>query len=452
VDTFSLGDRRREEQRIDAVLRARPDLILIAGGTDGGAQEALLKLVETVTLACHLLPTDSQTKVLYAGNQALQEKVAETLASVASVHNAPNLQPELGQEVLAPARLELARVFEDVRLAQVGGFAPLAQAAGGRILPTAQAEGQIVRFLSRKHERTKGVLGVHVGSASTSVAAAFKGDLHLAVRPDLGVGVHAPAILAEEPLEHFTRWLPFEISEADVRDFIFDKAAHPHTIPEDVRDLHLEQALARQVLQAGLRRARSMGWPGPRGDLLSGFDLILGCGAVLSRAPRPGSAALVLLDALQPVGITSLGVDPYHLAAALGAAAYVNPIAVAQVLEAGALLNLGLAVSVTGRARPGEVVCQARLVAEGGTELSQEVRFGTLEVLSLPYGQSARLTLKPRAGMDVGFGPGRSRTLPVAGSAVGVIIDARGRPIVFPGPAAKRHEAVQHWHLKVAGV
>jgi hypothetical protein len=46
LDTFSLGDVRGEDEQIDAVLAARLDLLIIAGGSDGGASRALLKLVE----------------------------------------------------------------------------------------------------------------------------------------------------------------------------------------------------------------------------------------------------------------------------------------------------------------------------------------------------------------------------------------------------------------------
>src|SRR5689334_6502940 len=157
VETLSLGDRRREDQQIDAVLAAKPHLILIGGGTDGGASDALLKLVEVVGLACHLLPPDAKAKVLYLGNAALTDKVTQLLSGVAAVYIAPNVQPELGQEVLAPARVELAKVFEELRLEQIGGFHALSGWTGGRILPTAPAEAQAIRFLSRTLEGVKSV-------------------------------------------------------------------------------------------------------------------------------------------------------------------------------------------------------------------------------------------------------------------------------------------------------
>jgi hypothetical protein len=451
LDTLSLGDRRREEQRVDALLAAKPNLILIAGGTDGGARDAVLMLAETVSLACRLLAHDTRPNVVYVGNTALQEQIVALLADGAIISTAPNILPELGAESPAPARAELARVFQELRLSQIGGLRDLAGYAGGRLLPTAQAEGNIVRYVSRALGTRNGILSVNVGSASTSMAAAFDGELYLNVRPDLGVGVNAATVLSETSFDNLARWIPQEIAENAIRDFVFNKSVRPHTIPADATDLQLEHALAREVLRAALRTARA-GWPrsapGVRSDLLPWCDLIVGGGAVLGQAPRPGASALLLLDALQPTGVATLLLDAHHILAALGAAAYVNPLAVVQAFDSG-FLTLGMAITAIGAARPDAVVCQAKLVYENGTDLTVDVKAGSLEVLPLPLGQDGKLTLKPRSGIDVGFGPGRSKTFEVTGGAVGVIIDARGRPIVFPKAADKRFEMMQEWSLKI---
>jgi hypothetical protein len=449
VEKLSLGDHRRQDQQIDAVLAAKPHLILIGGGTDGGAGEALLKLVEVVGLACHLLPPDAKARVLYLGNAALTDKVTQLLSGIATVYIAPNVQPELGEEVLAPARIELGKVFEELRLEQIGGLHALSSWTGGRILPTAPAEAQTIRLLSRILDSAKSVLGVSVGSASTALATAVSGELHSSVCPDLGVGLNAAKVLEETSLNDFLHWLPFEFSEAAAREFILNKSLYPHTLPMEVNDLYLEHALARQVIRATLRRARRR-WP--HTELLPAFDLIIGSGAVLGRLPRPGTAALILLDALQPTGFTRLSLDAHHLLAALGALSYVHPLAVAQVMETEPLVNLGPAFSLVGRARMGEVICQVRLVSETGAEAAVEIKSGSLEVLSLPPGQQGKLTLKPRPGIDAGSGPGRSRTRDITGGVAGVMIDGRGRPIVFPTNPEKRYETVQQWIWKVGGV
>ncbi|MGH2523844.1 MAG: glutamate mutase L, partial [Anaerolineales bacterium] len=455
LDTLSLGDHRREDQQIDAVIRTRPEVILVAGGTENGATDALARLIETVGLACHLLPPEVKAKVLYLGNAKLRDRVAELLGGVAVVHSAPNVQPELNVERLTPARAALAKLYEELRLEQIGGLQNIAPWAGGRLYPTAQAEGHIIRYFSQALGPGKGVLGVDVGSASTTLAAAFGGDLTLNVFTDLGVGVSAATALKEAAIEHFTRWVPYEISAEAMRDFILNKALYPHTVPADVRDSYLEYALARQVMRAALRRARR-DWPRTaralRPDLLPSFEAIFGGGAVLTHAPRPGLAALMMLDGLQPAGLTELFLDGHHLAAALGALAYVNPTAVVQILSSD-FMSLGTAISVITRGSTGSVACTATLTPAQGPETSVEVKFGTIEVLPLPLNQTGKLTLKPRMGVDLGFGPGRGKTIKeLSGGAVGVIIDARGRPIRFPDTPEKRCESVQQWIWKVGGL
>jgi hypothetical protein len=455
LDTFSLGDVRGEDEQIDAVIAARPELLIIAGGSDGGATRALLKLVETVGLACHLLPPGSHTKALFVGNADLQTRMNELLGRVSAVRLAPNVQPELGRERLDTANSELGQVYEEIRLEQVGGFAQLAQWAGGRIYPTAQAQGTFARFLSKLPAWPRGVLSVDAGSAATSVAAAWNGDLRLSVQTNLGLGAGAGAAIADGPVDQVTRWLPSAVSDDAFREFVWDKAAHAGTLPADPDQLWLELALARQVIRTAVRRARP-DWPAdaptPRPELLPWFSLILGGGAVLGHAPRPGLAALVLLDALQPCGVTRLLIDAYHLAPALGAAANVSPLLVAQVHDSAALLDLGTAVSLIGRARLGDPACSVKLNEEGGAETSLEVPFGTLALLPLAAGRSAKLSLRPRPGFNAGFGMGRSRTLTLTGGVLGIIIDARGRPIALPRPPDKRQELVKQWTWKMGGV
>lgn len=454
ADSLSLTDRRRRDEQLDAVLRARPDLVILVGGTDAGASAATLQLAETLGLACLQMPGERRLPVLYAGNAALQPRITEMLGNIVTLSTAPNLQPEIGRETLDGARAELARLTAEVRASQVGGLGDLTQLAGGQVLPTAQAEGQVVRFLSRMAATPRGILSVNVGSAATSVAAAFGGQLFLTVAPDLGVGVSAQNVLADAPMDQFLRWLPAGLGEAEARAWAWERSLRPHTLPADADDLQREQALARQALRGALRRARAH-WPrqlpGPRGDLLPDCDLIIGGGAALSRAPTAGAAALMLLDALQPTGLTSLALDPNHLLAAVGAAAYANPLAAVQVLESGALLRLGLVISARGPAREGELIGTAKLAA-GGQELAVDIKAGALEVLPLPLGQPGTLTLKPRPGIDLGFGPGRSQTFEVdQGGVVGVIIDARGRPLAFPRDPARRAAAVQQWGCRLAG-
>ena len=79
VDTIRLNDKRKPEQQIDSLLRLRPDLILVAGGTDNGATHSVQHLLETIGLACYILPPENRPALLFAGNKNLAEEIKSSL-------------------------------------------------------------------------------------------------------------------------------------------------------------------------------------------------------------------------------------------------------------------------------------------------------------------------------------------------------------------------------------
>jgi hypothetical protein len=139
--------------------------------------------------------------------------------------------------------------------------------------------------------------------------------------------------------------------------------------------------------------------------------------------------------------------DPYNLVPAVGAAAGLLPMITVQVLESGSFVSLGTVVSPVGRGREGKPVLRIRIEPEsGGEPIEGIVRYGQIVLLPLRQGEHARMTLRPEKGFDVGFGGrGKAGALRVAGGALGVIIDARGRPLELSKDPAHRRELNQKW-------
>ncbi len=456
IESIDLLDRRKDEEHIDRIIAARPDLILVAGGTDGGATASVLRMVELVRLAVSLISEDLRPRVVYAGNQHLAATVAERFGERSPLAIAPNIRPSLLQEDLAPTRLRLAEVIAEVRGERVGGYEELRQWSGGYLMQTADAFGRVVRYLSEVYDPAKGVLGVDLGASHTTVAAAFAGDLYMNVWSDLGLGASLPGLLRHVDVEEVQRWLPIEASPSVIRDYIYNKGLSPGTVPVEGDELHLEYALARLSIQAALTRAQR-GWPAEWGGgswLLPPMEPIVASGGALARAPKPGYAALALLDGLQPTGISTLILDPYNLAPALGAAAGPLPMVTVQVLNSGSFVSLGTVVAPVGRAKVGRPALRLRLEREGGGEdMEGVVRVGQLVVLPLRQGEYANLTLRPERGFDVGFGgPGRAGALRVSGGVVGLIIDARGRPLTLPRELDRCRELNRKWLHDIGAV
>jgi len=455
VETLDLSDHRKPDQQMDSIVRSRPDLVVLAGGTDGGAARSIQKMLEAVGLACYLTPMEKRPMVLYAGNQRLAGEVQELLGGHAgTLQISPNVRPALETEDLAPGMHELASLVMKLRQRQLKGVDELNLWAAGNILPTAYAQGRMIRFLSKLYEATRGLLCVNVGASATSVAAGFQGELTLGVYPQYGMGENLAGILQYTEIDDIMRWLQLDISPSTVREYLFQKSLYPSSIPATKDEQAIAQAIARQALYLAVRTAQK-DFPASarpaRTGVMPPLDLILGRGGAVSDGTSLGQSLLLLLDAIQPVGIMPILLDQNNLLPLLGAAASRNHYLPVQVIESGAFIGLGTVVSVIASAGFGEQVLRARLAYSDGTEARAEVKFGGLEILPLPTGQTARLSLQPLRRAEAGLGPGRSGTVPVTGGAMGVVIDARGRPLQLPTDPVRRRELIKKWYYTVGG-
>ena len=96
-------------------MRLKPDLVIAAGGTDAGASQSVMKLLEAVGLAAFLLPGEQRPDILFVGNRELQEEVKISLENIASINFAPNIRPDLDTEQLEASRVQLASLYTKIR-------------------------------------------------------------------------------------------------------------------------------------------------------------------------------------------------------------------------------------------------------------------------------------------------------------------------------------------------
>jgi len=183
------------------------------------------------------------------------------------------------------------------------------------------------------------------------------------------------------------------------------------------------------------------------------FEPILAGGGALSDAARPGQGLLLLLDSIQPVGVTTVILDQNNLLPLLGAAAAQNNVLPVQVMESGAFLSVGTVVSPVVSASHGSSIMRAKLTYENGTEARMDLKYGALETLPLRTGEVGKLTVQLQRGADIGFGPGRAPREPmsVAGGALGLVLDGRGRPLGLPADAGRRRELIKKWNWTLGG-
>ena len=167
------------------------------------------------------------------------------------------------------------------------------------------------------------------------------------------------------------------------------------------------------------------------------LDMVIGSGGVLSHAPNRAQAALMMMDAYQPEGITMLTVDSIFMMPHLGVLSEHLYDAAKEVFERDCIVRVGTCVAPTGVGKPGE-----HCVRVHGSGIDESVPFGEIKVVPFTDSMGDSITVEPGRNFDVGAGKGkpvtvtkfdksrgsRNQTTNLIEGTVGLIIDARGRP------------------------
>lgn len=468
MDVIASNDGRLPHEKIERIRTLRPDMILLSGGVDGGTVSHVVELAELIAAADPKprFGIGYNLPVIYAGNIAARELVHQTLKDKSALEIVENIRPVLERENLGPARHKIHDLFMEHVMAHAPGYRKLMEWTDVPIMPTPGAVGLLIENLGRS--KNISVLGVDIGGATTDVFSVFSGVFNRTVSANLGMSYSISNVLAEAGEQNIMRWLPMRLSAAEVRNRIRNKMIRPTTIPSTLEDLKLEQGIAREALRLALEHHKSMavGLKGVQqertisdafsqtrtGETLVSMmelNLVVGSGGALSHAPRRAQAALMLLDAFQPEGITRLTVDSIFMMPHLGVLTEVHPEAAYEVFEKDCLVHLGTAIAPVGSARPGSKCVSVTVRPDNGQPISADVRFGDIQVLPLKVGESATAVVQPERGFDVGNGYGKSIEARVEGGLSGVIIDCRGRPLSLPAEDSARMELLNKWAVQM---
>lgn len=447
ADSTDLRRWSEAASKLELFHRMQPEAILLTGGFDGGSTQHVIEACGIITTAIAGLSSPTKLPLIYAGNADARPQVATLLGSMVDLRVVDNVLSAHGGENLLPAQMEIGELYRQRHMARLPGFGQLNTWAQVPILPSSDALGLVVRFLSQQYNAS--AVGIDVGGDATCLFSILDGQFRQLVRSRLGVGTGVLGVWQEAGYNAIARWLPYELGVTDLRNRLENKRLRPTTIPQTREDMLLELSLAREALRLVVAEAGLHGRE---------MDILIASGGGLTHASHYGQTVLVLLDALQPVGVTRLWLDNLSLLPQMGVLSTLEPMAAGQVTVRDSLLPLGtLICPVAGRSRQvsagreGKSALRFRISYAQGGSLDVEVPYGSLEVIPLPLGQQAVLDLQPARGFDIGLGPGHAGKIDVDGGVVGLIVDARGRPLSLPTDAVARRQKIQEWLSAVGG-
>jgi hypothetical protein len=396
------SDPRSFTERAAALRDARPDLVfaLVAARreTDG-----IVDLVEAVRFGC--ADRSPAPRVVVAGDAhgALRIKAA-----------AEGLAVELLSD---PRRRDGFSAF-------VHRGRELRRGSDANVVLRDEALEELARLVA---SRGPDVLIVDVAGGSTSlVRASVDGSIAAAHVAPLGSGIAADRTVVRAGLDGVRRWIPWSIDAPTMLERVFNRARWPDAVAAEASALALEIALAHEAVSHAHADAAAAGLAEELRD--APITIVTGAAASFTRAAH---TALVVIDGLASPRPTTLYRDTDEALVALAALA-------ANIRGAGGDPATSVGDELARRLVPTALVVP---VAPGRRS---KLRVNGVEHQADELVSGAFFSVRHTGDAVVEISGTPVKTHGAAGE-LGIIVDARGRPLVLPSRDAERIPALVKW-------
>jgi hypothetical protein len=279
VVEFQTAGRLRDGD-LRSIDEVAPNLILLAGGVEGGDSETVLFNAE------RLCGIEARPIVVYGGNSAVRGEARELLESAGfKVRVTSNVYPAVDQLDIVPARAVIHDAFEE-HITHAPGMERIGEFVTGRILPT---PGAVLLAAEELAAALGDLVVVDVGGATTDVHSVTDGS------PEI-------AAMSTEPEPHSKRTVEGDlgtfVSARHVAEMLAEAGHAPESLPPALprtpEEVEAAAALARFAAVAGVHRHAGrlthLYTPTGRQTVARGRDLtacrlVIGTGGALTRLP-----------------------------------------------------------------------------------------------------------------------------------------------------------------------
>ena len=422
---------------IGTLIASDPDIVLVSGGTEKGAEHALYRLGEILLMACKSIDEQNRPSILYMGNSEARAQFERVFHQMADITFSDNIMG--AQE----ARLSPTTAFQKVMLhfgkEKNPAIAQLQRETKCAAISGDFAYGRCIRLLSRINRANHSVLGIEVGANRTLSAFGANLDLEMS-KFDGGIGRTLPELLEKYSVNEILPWISFQLKESELTDYIMNKSVHPELIPANSYSAEIEQILAQFLIRAAIDQnpAKAQLTDGTLGMVLLG-------GSVLRNVEDPGDALRIGMNSLHPFGLNDYYLDMNGLASAVGGLAGVNRELAAQVTSPAMFLNLGRVITPHSAVKEGKRVFSVSPRDEGGNIEKVDIIQGGIKRIPLEYGRYYELDW---------FNVSKSVTLPgiptwtsigFKAGCFGLVFDMRGETLEMPKDRTAQIHLLERW-------
>nr|WP_307774954.1 methylaspartate mutase accessory protein GlmL [uncultured Cetobacterium sp.] len=263
IKTYSYELNSRE---IEEIKTSPVDIILLAGGTDGGNKECIIHNAKLIAKHGVEIP------VVVAGNKAASDEI-EDIFKEANIdyYMADNVMPKINKLDVEPAREEIRRVFMN-KIIEAKGMKQAEEFISGILMPTPAAVLKAAEVLSDGTDEEDGIgdlIIVDIGGATTDIHSIGKGDpskpgvllkgledpfAKRTVEGDLGMRYSALSLLEAAGTKKIRNYLNDTEKKWDVKGLCNYRHDNIKMVPCSEEDMMFDEAMAKVATELSMTR------------------------------------------------------------------------------------------------------------------------------------------------------------------------------------------------------
>ena len=301
--SYELNSREMEEIKNSPV-----DIILLAGGTDGGNKDCILHNAKLI--AKHQI----EVPVIVAGNKAVSDDIEEIFKEAGiDYYMADNVMPKINKLNVEPAREEIRKVFMN-KIVEAKGMKNAEEFISGILMPTPAAVLKAAEILATGTDEEEGIgdlIILDIGGATTDVHSIAKGEPTKAgvlikgledpyskrtVEGDLGMRYSAISLLEAAGSRKLRHYLNDIEKKLDIKGLCQYRYDHIRMVPQLEEEILFDEAMAMAATEISMTRHCGIleCVYTPMGTMFNqiGKDLlntpyVIGTGGVIIHSPNP---------------------------------------------------------------------------------------------------------------------------------------------------------------------
>lgn len=246
------------------------DIILLAGGTDGGNKKCILHNARLIA--------ESQIKIpiIVAGNQHANDEITDLFDAAGIDYTiTENVLPKLDGPNVKPAREAIRNVFM-TKIVEAKGLKNAENFVSGVVMPTPAAVLDAAELLSVGTDKEEGLgdlIVVDIGGATTDIHSLAEGNptkmevilkglkepfAKRTVEGDLGMRYSALSLLEAVQTKKIRNYLNDEHKEIDIKKHCNHRHENIMMVPQTNEEIIFDEAMAAAATEAAM--IRHCGW------------------------------------------------------------------------------------------------------------------------------------------------------------------------------------------------